>query len=908
MKTQRRRCRTAIAVVCAAVLLAACGSSHPPGDGGAPTGGGPAPLPPGTDTLIVGGTITPPGTDLEHFTTEVAAYDDLVYGYPTLTEDELTTRYFKNARFYHAPYGREYSPREGVLIQRTADFGLPIITGTTDEDAFFGAGYVTAEDRLPILELLRVLGRAEAFDLLGTAPAWLQDAEMIRLYGYSEDELLQMIDHAMEVAGPDGPMLRRAFVEYVAGINAFITQTDGDSLGTWTLADIVACTNVIRALFGADGGNELTNAAVYAGLVADFGEAQGRRIYDDFRNRYNSDGPVHTLKSFPYMQRYATKLHPAANVMNYGSGEFGLQGIIGGLFGTLTDLLTSSAGNTPGTRALPLPRAAARKRHQELSVLAEKSRIRFERLNFNTRFGALSLSQHGHMSNALVIAGSRSANGHPIQIAGPQAAYFSPEILVDLEMHGPTIDARGAGFPGLSFVPTIGRSRNYAWSATAGGSDMIDTFIEELCEPDGRPATEQSRYYLHNGDCKPMYRRLVRALPITLPVDAIPGTELTDIYAERTVHGNVTGRGTVDGKAVAVVHARASFLREADGAVTLLRLARGEARTAEQFLEIFRPMNLTSNWMYVNERDIAYHHAGLFPIRSPEVDPDFPVWGTGRWDWKGFLDPSQHPHEINPPRGFQVSWNNRPAPDWGASDARYSWSGLYRADMLEDKIVAETQPITPVRLTQLMEEAGLTDFRGSHVLPVVLRVLKATPAPSEREAAVVTLMEQWIANHALRRDGDQDGNYDDGAAIAVMDAWWAPLVEAVFNPVLGDYSRIPTGLDNAPGPTGSAYQDGWYGFVWTDLSQVLGDPIKTPTSQVYCGADPDSAATLAECSSRLWASLGSAIDSVEQSQGSDPAAWTTNATLERIRFLPLATLSMHWVNRPTYQQLMTFGD
>jgi len=77
---------------------------------------------------------------------------------------------------------------------------------------------------------------------------------------------------------------------------------------------------------------------------------------------------------------------------------------------------------------------------------------------------------------------------------------------------------------------------------------------------------------------------------------------------------------------------------------------------------------------------------------------------------------------------------------------------------------------------------------------------------------------------------------------------------------------------------------------------------------VYCGADADSAATLAECSSRLWASLSSAIDSVEQSQGSDPTAWTTNATLERIRFLPLATLSMHWVNRPTYQQLMTFGD
>ena len=31
-------------------------------------------------------------------------------------------------------------------------------------------------------------------------------------------------------------------------------------------------------------------------------------------------------------------------------------------------------------------------------------------------------------------------------------------------------------------------------------------------------------------------------------------------------------------------------------------------------------------------------------------------------------------------------------------------------------------------------------------------------------------------------------------------------------------------------------------------------------------------------------------------------------TGERIRFIPGLTLSMHWVNRPTYQQLMNFGN
>ena len=44
------------------------------------------------DDAQLHGTITPPGADTRHATTEVAAYDDLVQGYPTLTEDDLRTR------------------------------------------------------------------------------------------------------------------------------------------------------------------------------------------------------------------------------------------------------------------------------------------------------------------------------------------------------------------------------------------------------------------------------------------------------------------------------------------------------------------------------------------------------------------------------------------------------------------------------------------------------------------------------------------------------------------------------------------------------------------------------------------------------------------------------------------------
>ena len=50
---------------------------------------------------------------------------------------------------------------------------------------------------------------------------------------------------------------------------------------------------------------------------------------------------------------------------------------------------------------------------------------------------------------------------------------------------GPAIDARGAAFLGTNLYVQLGRGRDYAWSATSAGQDIIDTFALELCEPGG---------------------------------------------------------------------------------------------------------------------------------------------------------------------------------------------------------------------------------------------------------------------------------------------------------------------------------------------------------------------------------------------------------------------------------------
>ena len=76
---------------------------------------------------------------------------------------------------------------------------------------------------------------------------------------------------------------------------------------------------------------------------------------------------------------------------------------------------------------------------------------------------------------------SRSA-GHPLFVAGPQVGYFNPQILMEEDVHapassaGPGIDAAGAAFVGINLYVQLGRGRDYAWSATSAGQDIIDTF------------------------------------------------------------------------------------------------------------------------------------------------------------------------------------------------------------------------------------------------------------------------------------------------------------------------------------------------------------------------------------------------------------------------------------------------
>jgi hypothetical protein len=669
--------------------------------------------------------------------------------------------------------------------------------------------------------------------------------------------------------------------DYVAGINQYVAEAIvtpalkmpaeyaaiGKPLQPWKVTDVIATASLIGGIFGKGGGGELGNAEVNSAAKARFGAGPGEGVWADFRQANDPEAPttVHG-QSFPYQDRTGVDPDavaiPKPGSLVDGSPDDGPSpgGLVGGILGGFLNL--------PGG------------------------------------------------SNALLVSGQESKSGHPLAVFGPQVAYFAPEILMEEDLHGPDIDARGATFVGVNLYVLLGRGQDYAWSATSAGQDIIDTFAEKLCEPDGDdpdtdpdPGTIDSMHYLYRGECRPI--EVLENTQITNPNPGDPGpggspeppTPYT-LKAQRTVHGIVSKRGMVDvnGTDVPVAYARlrSTYFHEADSARAFSAMNQpSKVNSAEDFQHVMDKINFTFNWFYADDKDIAYFNSGANPVRAAGTDPEYPTWGTGEWDWQNFdpvLDPrapgvsggintadytpfSQHPQVIN--QDYLTSWNNKQAPGYRAAEAQYGYSSIYRSDSLDERIVPKIVGGSTISLQGLidaMEDAGTVDLRGSQVLPWMIRVIEDGPGgvPADLQDEVNTL-KAWVANGAHRRDRDQSGSYDDAAAVQLMDAWWDPpgdpvttpsdpkgALEAAFLPTLGPdlFGKVRAQLpyDNPPNNhgahLGSAYQDGWWGQFEKDLRSILGQSVQGAHSRTYCGApDQNTQGTLASCHDALVASL-----------------------------------------------------
>ena len=351
-------------------------------------------------------------------------------------------------------------------------FNVPHIYGKTNDDVTFGAGWALAQDRTLLLEQARYNARVAAVDAPG-----LEAIDLItRLKSFqpsaqTEREVAKEAKILRERYGKRGRRFLHDIDVFIKGINAQYRKA-GSKAKPWKRNDVIALNAVKSELFGEGGGSEVRAAQLLDGLQDAHGADRGLSLWNDLRQRQDPETPVSVKGNFPYSPLPKNR---SGNVV-VDNGSF---------------------------QPIPVPGANAAK---------------------------ASTAMRRQASNILMVAGKRSKSGNPLFVGGPQIGYFYPGLTLEMDLHGPGWTARGATsapFPGYIL---IGRREDFAWTLTSAGADIVDIFIETLCEG-------SDTKYLYKGKCRDM-----------TPFNA--GTlDGQPVRFDRTMHGPVVGYASVNGTA-----------------------------------------------------------------------------------------------------------------------------------------------------------------------------------------------------------------------------------------------------------------------------------------------------------------------------------------------------------------------
>lgn len=850
-------------------------------------------------------------------------YANLVYDSPGLTEEGIL-EFFKDGSFGVQPGNieRTQTPSCGIVSAPSANsehcddvtivrdqFGVPHIYGQDRAALMFGIGYATGADRLLLADALRNAGRANLSSFAGGANAG-QDADTFANAPYmNESEYQIQYDQADDLYGQDGVQIQQDVQNYVDGINQWIAESRLDpgkqdalytALGRpyvgpaggpepWKVTDVIATGALVAGIFGKGGGGELDAATALQDAKEVLGSKQGTLVWKDFRSADDPEADRTVAKKrFPYRTPPKGKARGLA-MPDPGSVEE---------VPVVVDGPAQPRSADPGAALLE------------------------------------GLSQIDAGSNALLVSAKESESGHPISVFGPQTGYFAPQLLMEQDVHapagpeGPAIDARGVAFTGTNLYVQLGRGVDYSWSATSSGQDIIDTFAVKLCEPDGSEPTRASQSYVFNGQCTPM-EVLTKTNNFTPNAADMtpPGSQTLRVL--RTNVGLVRATATIKGKPYAYTNLRATYKREVDSAMSFADWNSPDVvKDAKSWTKAGYSDQLTFNWFYADDKQIAYYNSGADPIRAKDTHPNFPVLAKSKFLWKNF-DPVLNTFARNPikrqaqviDQKFLTSWNNKQALGYRCDGIR-CFTPIYRSTTLDRKIEAGIKgkkKMSLIELIDAMESAGTTDLRGLAVVPFALKALKKGPKIKDPEVkSAIATMKAWVKSGAHRLDRDDDGAYDNADAVRIMDAWWPLWVKAQFEPTLGETLQgrfIGEGdeIHDAPGPLGSAFQNVVYGFVEKDLRSALGLKVKGAYSRVYCGKGKLSA-----CSRLLASTLKqAAATSFEDLYGTEGCEFNTGTQAspqmcgDAVNATDLTAAPVdefHWINRPTFQQAVEYRD
>ncbi len=782
-------------------------------------------------------------------TDQATLYDGLTPLFDQVTDADLPTYFKPNTFGLSVPLRRtETVAGHPDLVIKRDENEVAHIDAPTRADVMFGIGYVTAEDRTLLMDLLRNPGRVAAVDAPG-----LNAFNLALNFGQftpsqqTEDFLAAQVK-VLEDVGPEGQQIITDIDNYLDGINAWraFAHVSGRP---WNRNDVVAVAAMIGAVFGRGGGDEARRSELLSALQNRLGRREGFEVWNDLRQQKDPEAPVSV------------------------DGRFRQQwnkGFRGNVLLDAASLDTTAASAAAASQAIRSP-----------------------------------------ASNAVLVGKSRSATGHPFFVAGPQVGYFFPQVLYEVDAHGGGIDARGATFPGSGPYVELGRGQDYSWSATSSGSDIIDIFVETLCGDDThyrfkgecREMTtfDAGSLLSQSGSGPVVFHETVHGPVIGY---ATVGGRRVALSSARATRGRevASALGFADLN-TNKVHDPRSFFESANKIEftfnwfyaddeDIAMFSSGRLPIRDHGVDIGLPTNGDGRFEWRGFLSQRRHPHGTEPRDGAITNwNNKPAagWEAADDNWTyGSIHREQLLHDA-----IDRRWTHTLGSTVAAMN-RAATQDLRTAKVLQSiQRVLETGPAPSPRDQQMLDllkawrESGSSrlDRDGDNKIDDPGAAIMDQAWPKIADAVMSPVLGPQLDELASlitrdNRPSRQGSAYNTG---------WYSYVDKDLRSVAGQ--RVEGAFETR--------------FCGANHAGNTGHKGKIRRGKGH----GRQSLSLVACRDSLWAALHQAGDELAAAQGTDnPAAWRADATPERIQFLPgFLTVTMRWTNRPTFQQAISYS-
>jgi penicillin amidase len=573
-----------------------------------------------------------------------------------------------------------------VRVVRDAH-GVPTIEAATLQDLFFAQGYVTAQDRLWQMDMMRRAAAGELSEVIGEDTVKM-DREQ-RILG---------LRIAAEAAEKNISARDRAYFDaYTRGVNAFL-ESHRDRLSLefrllkytprpWTVTDsLLVGARMVQDLNHYSNPPALTREKILAKLGPEL--TADLYVNSSWRDR-------------PPTETRRLEGEPAANSSDEEDDD---------------EEVDPEGGNsrlTSGLPALHVPQGLKPALFQGLNGTAEAVPLqdnwvvppglesfvplspalkRWAKLGRPS--GARYSSGAGYSddsfrpgSNNWVVSGQHTVSGKPLLSNDMHLDHQMPNLWFEahLKTTSGNFDVAGVTLPGIPFV-IVGHNQRIGWGFTNVGPTVEDDFIEEF--------NAQGQYKTPKGWVDAQHRQE------TIHVKGKPDVTL-DVVSTR--HGPIITE-LLPGETRKI--ALRWTLQDGMG---LMFFDVNSAENWDQFRKAFSTFGAPGqNVMYGDvDGHIGYQATGRVPIRAAG-DGSLPVNGSDdAHEWKGWIPFDEMPHVYDPPAGILATANGRIAPNGYKYSISTEWEAPWRTDRIY-RVLESGKKFAPADMLTLQMDVSST--------------------------------------------------------------------------------------------------------------------------------------------------------------------------------------------------------